>query len=110
MQKLLEKSTFISAAALGFIFLIPFIALELVNRWKFNKGFPVALFTFTWLLQTVFVLILAPIVKNITSGKSLTKNPINFLLRVAGLALIAYIWGSWIVDQWPCFMGVPNCD
>ncbi len=110
MQKLFRKFPIISAAVLGFIFLIPFIALELINRWKFNESFPFSVFTFTWLLQTLFILILIPLIQNIQSGKSLTKNSLELLLRVTGLILIAYIWGSWIVDQWPCFMGIPNCD
>lgn len=110
MRKFLEKSTFISAAILSFVFLIPFIALELINRWKLNEGFPLALFAFAWVLQTFFLLILTPMIKTTQSGKSLTRNPITLLLRVVGLTLVAYIWGGWVVDQWPCFMGVPNCD
>jgi hypothetical protein len=37
-------------------------------------------------------------------------NPINLLLRVAFLALIAWMWGGILIDQMPCFLGVPNCD
>lgn len=110
MQKLLEKYTFASAAILGFIFLIPLIALEIVNRRKFNEGFPFSVFIFTWILQAAFILILAALIKTMRSGKSVTKNRIELLLRLVGLLLIAYIWGGWIADQWPCFMGVPNCD
>ena len=110
MQKLFKTPPFISATVLGFIILIPFIALELINRSKFNEDFPFAIFLFTWFLQTLFILILVPLIKNVRSGKSLTKQPLNFLLRIVGLMLIAYIWGGWIVDQWPCLMSVPNCD
>jgi hypothetical protein len=110
MPKFFEKSPLISAAVLGFIFLIPLIALELVNRWKFAESFPFQFFTFAWILQTIFILLLIPIIKKIQSGKSLQKNPIIFILQVAGLLLIAYIWAGLIIDQWPCLMGVPNCD
>jgi hypothetical protein len=110
MQKLFKTSPFISAPVLGFILLIPIIALEIVNRWKFHEKFPFAIFTFTWVLQTLFILILVSVIKTIVSGTSLTKLPLNLLLRVVSLVLIAYIWGGWIVDQWPCLMGVPNCD
>jgi hypothetical protein len=29
---------------------------------------------------------------------------------VVFMALIAWEWGVIIVDQMPCFLGVPNCD
>lgn len=110
MQKLFRNYPLISSAVLGFVFLIPFIVLETVNRWKFNEGFPFAVFTFTWLLQTAFILILVSLIKNVQPKKSLKGNPFIFVLRLVGLVLIAYIWGGWIIDQWPCLMGVPNCD
>jgi hypothetical protein len=110
MQKLLKNSPITFAIVLGFVLLIPFVALEVVNRWKFNESFPFALFTFAWVLQTAFVYIGLPIVKTIRSGKSVTNNPLQLAIRVAGMLLIAYIWGGWVVDQWPCLMGVPNCD
>lgn len=110
MEKIFTKSPFISAAVLGFVLLTPFIALELINRAKFNEDFPWAVFAFTWILQAVFILMLMPIVVNARSGKPLMKNSVSLLLRIVILVLIAYIWTGWIVDQWPCLMGVPNCD
>jgi hypothetical protein len=110
MQKLHKTSPALQAVTIGFVFLIPLIVLEIVNRWEFNEGFPLAVFAFTWALQSLFVLIITPLVKSGMAGKSLKKNPVNSLVRVAGLVLIAYIWVGWIGDQWPCLMGVPNCD
>ena len=110
MKKYFKSSPFITAPIFGFILLIPFILLELVNRWKFKEGFPFALFTFTWLIQTIFILIIMPIVKNVTSGKSAIENSVEFLIGVIGLVIIAYIWGGLIIDQGPCLVGVPNCD
>ena len=110
MQNLLKSSPIIQALVFGFIFLIPLIALEVVNRWRFNEGFPFAVFIFSWILQALFILLLTPIVKTYQSGKSFTTHPISLLLKIAGLVLIAYIWQGWIVDQWPCIMGVPHCD
>ena len=37
-------------------------------------------------------------------------HPTNLLFRVAFLALIAIIWAGILIDQLPCFLGVPNCD
>ncbi len=110
MQKLFKSYPFILSPVLGFILLIPIIALEIVNRWKFNEDFPFAIFIFTWIIQTLFIMILVPMIKTLRSGKPLTRQPLNFLLRTTVLVFIAYIWGGWIVDQWPCLMGVPNCD
>mgnify|MGYP003394739161 CR=1 FL=1 len=110
MQKRIKIFPLLRAAILGLILLIPLIALELVNRWKFNEDFPWAVFNFTWVLQTVFILLLVPIIKQRRSGKSLREDTIPFLLRIAGLVFIVYIWVGWILDQWPCLMGIPHCD
>jgi hypothetical protein len=110
MKKKLQPPSFITAPLLGFLFLIPLIILEVVNRWQFNERFPVAMYTFAWVLQTAFVWILMSIMSAIRSKKSLKENPIIFLFRFACLAFIAYIWFGWIIDQWPCLMGIPHCD
>jgi len=49
-------------------------------------------------------------VRNLRAGNSLMANPINLLLAVAILTLIAMTWGGLLIDQIPCLMGVPNCD
>lgn len=110
MNKLFKTPLFIQALVLGFIFLTPFVILEVVNRWKFNEGFPFAVFAFMWVLQTLFMLILIPIVRTARTEKISTSIPATLVLRIVGLLLLAYIWGGWIVDQWPCLMGIPNCD
>lgn len=111
MQNLPYKSPLLFSAIVGFVFLIPLIILEVVNRmWKLQESFPFSVFIFTWTIQTAFIFILLPIIKKVKSGKSLTTSPLNLIVRVITLALLAYIWGGWIIDQWPCLMGVPNCD
>jgi hypothetical protein len=32
------------------------------------------------------------------------------LLGIAILGFIAYAWAGLVLDQMPCFLGVPNCD
>jgi hypothetical protein len=51
-----------------------------------------------------------PIVRNARTGNGIMSNPINFLFRVAFLVLIVWVWAGVIIDQMPCFLGVPNCD
>ena len=109
-QKLFRISPLAISAVLGFVFLSPFITLELVNRWKFKEDFPFAVFGFTWLLQTLFIMTVVPVAKTIRLGNYSTKNLVPLVLRALALILIAHVWFGWIADQWPCFMGVPNCD
>lgn len=110
MYRLLQTPSLILALIASSLLLVPFVILELVNRGKFNENFPLAIFVFAWVLQVIFVLMALPIVKDFRSGRSLVKNPIIFLLRIIGMVVVVYIWMNWVVDQWPCLMGVPNCD
>ena len=51
-----------------------------------------------------------PIVRTLRAGGSLFAHPINLIIVVVISFLFAAGAVSLIVDQWPCFMGVPNCD
>ena len=101
-----------SAALISFLLVLPFAILESLNHTITRHNAPglKVLFGLLWLLPTAFIVILVPIVRTVRAGNSIMANPINLLLRVAFLALIAMIWGSIIIDQIPCFIGVPNCD
>ena len=105
-----EKSHSIMTSGIwGFVLLIPFILLELINRWKFHETFPIALFVFAWVLQSLFIFILKHIFTIIKKEITIVHFMIIMVL-IACLVLISYIWGSWIIDQWPCLMGIPHCD
>lgn len=52
----------------------------------------------------------APITRTLRSGGSLFAHRINLIIVVFLVSTIAYGVGSLIIDQWPCFMGVRNCD
>ena len=56
------------------------------------------------------MLILAPIVRDVRAGEKDKIKPISILLRVALLILIAWLRVAIVLDQMPCFLGVPNCD
>ena len=51
-----------------------------------------------------------PIVRTLRAGGSLFAHPINLII----VAILSFLFAagivSLIVDQWPCFLGVPNCD
>jgi len=100
------------AALISFILVLPFAILESLNNIisKQNALGLLVLFGLLWLLPTAFIVILAPVVRTVRAGQSVKANPVNLLFRVALLALIAMVWGSLLIDQMPCVLGVPNCD
>jgi hypothetical protein len=51
-----------------------------------------------------------PIIKVLQTGGSLFTYPIHLMIVVVISLLIVTGITSLIVDQWPCFMGVPLCD
>ena len=51
-----------------------------------------------------------PIVGTLQAGGSLFAHPVNLVIVVLVVSVIMMSLGSWISDQWPCFLGVPSCD
>ncbi len=100
------------AALISFILVLPFAILEsLFNSVNRQNAFGlIVLFGLLWLLSMAFIVILAPIVRTLRAGNNIMAHPTNLLFRVAFLALIAIIWAGILIDQLPCFLGVPNCD
>ena len=64
----------------------------------------------TLLVLTAFLINLMQILRTIRAGGSITAHPVNFVLAVVTFAAIAMVIGGIIVDQFPCWIGVPNCD
>ncbi|HSH82214.1 MAG TPA: hypothetical protein VLA19_27115 [Herpetosiphonaceae bacterium] len=70
----------------------------------------VVLFGLLWLLPTTFLVILMSIVRDVRAGNNLVVHPICLMLSAAVFALIALFWAGLLLDQLPCFLGMPNCD
>lgn len=51
-----------------------------------------------------------PIVSTLRAGGSLFSHPIHLIIVLVISFLFAAGVVGMIVDQWSCFMGVPNCD
>ncbi len=85
-----------ATALISFILMLPFAILESLNNTITKQNAPglIMLFGFLWLLPTVFIVILVPIVRTVHAGNSIMANPMNLLFRVAFLALIAMMWGG----------------
>jgi len=62
------------------------------------------------LLPLGFIISLVPVVQNARTGDGLTANPINLLIAAALFIFIATLIVSFVIDQYPCWIGVPNCD
>jgi hypothetical protein len=64
-----------------------------------------------WLLSVVaFVVTLSPIVRDARAGRGLTTQPVNLALAGVILFFVGGFVVSLVVDQYPCWIGVPNCD
>jgi len=63
-----------------------------------------------WLLPALFVFVLTPVVRDVRTGGGLTHRPAVLLLRAGILTLMAVVWSVMVLDQLPCFLGIPNCD
>ena len=108
MQTLLTN--FRLPALISFLLVIPFMIMEVANRRNLSEGFPIPLFVIMWLLPLLFILTVTPIIRNVRAGNSLLATPILLLVRVVFLSFLVWMWFGILLDQMPCFLGVPNCD
>ena len=95
------------AAGLSTAVLLPLLILDWLNRDSVVHAFPTVLFAVLWLLPFAFVL-LAPAVVRPSQGGA--PSSVRRLLTAVCLIVIAWFWGAIVIDQMPCFLGVPNCD
>jgi|CXWL01.1.fsa_nt_gi hypothetical protein len=93
-----------------FLAIVPL--LNSPNSEVFRIQVPSQFIAFTFLsLPIVLGMIAAkPIVKTLRTGGSLFAHPIHLIIVVVISFLFAMGFVSLILDQWPCFVGVPNCD
>jgi len=64
-----------------------------------------------WLLSVVaLVVTLSPIVRDTRAGRGITTHPVNLALAIVILFFVGGFVVSLVVDQYPCWIGVPNCD
>jgi len=87
-----------------------FVVLQLLNRRAFREDFPFVLFTFMSLHALFIVLLLTPALRRLRSERNLRALKLG---HWAGLVLSAFLTCAYVdvvIDQLPCFLGVPNCD
>lgn len=96
------------AALVGFVLVVPFLFLELMNRRHYEEYFPFPLFGFLWFLPAAFTLVLTRLLSQ--HGRRAALHGIHLVLGGALLLLIAGLWIGLVADQMPCFLGVQFCD
>jgi len=100
------------------LLVLPLIALEIafnqLPAWSTLSGERVldfaVLFGALWLLPLGFTWLATPLVQDWRAGRPIGASPWRRLITVAALGLIAVIWAAILLDQFPCFLGIPNCD
>lgn len=106
------------AAIVSFLLVLPFMILEFAFNLSSklpSPGFKYAidsavLFGLLWLLPTAGLAMLMPLVRNLARGDGVAGNPVRLAARVVFSAVLVVMWGGIVLDQFPCFFGLPNCD
>jgi uncharacterized membrane protein YhaH (DUF805 family) len=109
--------TLLTAVGIGLAATVPFMVMELVNTQGYRQGFPVPVFGSLWVTASVFFAALLLIVRNLRNAGRAAPSWWAVLRLVAVVLVLTVVvivaadgWIAWVSDQWPCFMGVPNCD
>ena len=88
----------------------PFAVLQWVNRRAFHEDFPFVLFAFMSLHALFIVLLLTRGLRRLRENASLRAlTPGHWAGLLLGVSLIVG-YADLVIDQIPCFFGVPNCD
>lgn len=112
---------FILAMPLAILFLIEMYSIEPLSSffrglttkadgYRLNSFGAVLTIGALLLLPAAFLINFMPIARNLRAGNPITANPVNLLLAGVLAIFIAMLVVTFIVDQYPCWMGVPNCD
>lgn len=64
-----------SAALVGFLLILPFLSMEIINRRSYGEDFPFVLFFLLWFNLFSFILVLLPFARVIRAGGRNTAGP-----------------------------------
>ena len=99
------------SALLGLLIVLPFAGLEYTVAGSSTADASLyALFGVLWVLATAFLVTLGGIVRKLRTGGSAWTHPFKLLVAFSFLLAAGFVWWGIVLDQLPCFLGVPNCD
>jgi hypothetical protein len=100
-----------AAAVTGLVLILPWFEIEPMNSW-FKEADGMRQNTLSiWVLCGSMLLTLAAFaIQMATVVRGVRANPLNLWLGVAIGSFLAVTCGVFVVDQLPCWLGVPNCD
>jgi hypothetical protein len=101
---------FAASLAISATLVVPLFALEWWNRREFHEEFPLLLFTFMSVHSLLIVLAAAPVVGRLRTERNLRALRFGHWAGLVVSAFLAVVYAGVVIDQLPCFLGVPNCD
>jgi hypothetical protein len=101
---------FVASLMISAALVVPFIVLQWINRRTFHEDFPFVLFTFMSLHALFIVLLLTPALQRLRAERSLRALRLGHWVGLLLGVLLVYVYANVVIDQLPCFLGVPNCD
>ena len=101
---------FVTSLLISSTLVAPFVVLQLLNRRAFREDFPFVLFTFMSLHTLFIVLLLVPALRRLRSERNLRALKLGHWAGLVLSAFLAFAYVDVVIDQLPCFLGVPNCD
>jgi len=123
MKSILDHPKY--AAITGFLIALPFITVFMLLVFRIEPSLgpldpylnpenshlgSFIIFGSFVLLLVGFTISVIPIMGSIKTGNGITANPMNLLFSIIILFFILAFIGLIYVDQYPCWIGVPNCD
>ena len=96
--------------AFAVLLVAPFAAMEAVNSANAQAELPTFLFALMFVHAALIAVAVSPAVQRALETKGIRGlSLLHWFGVLAGLVLLAIYVGV-VLDQMPCFLGVPNCD
>lgn len=118
-----------SSAVIGFLLAMPLAVLLLISIYDIEPlsgfyktlttkadGYSISVLGMIFeigallLLLVGFIVGFAPVARNIRAGNGVAANSLNLLIAAALFIFVAGLVIVNVIDQYPCWIGVPNCD
>jgi hypothetical protein len=102
--------SFLTSLLISSFLVAPFIVLQLVNRRALREDFPFMLFAFMSLHSLFIVLSLTPALRRLRAERDFRALKLGHWAGLALSCFLMFVYANVVIDQLPCFLGVPNCD